>query len=374
MAFSNSILIESRSARDEGLACIASQETQISTLSKAKHVVFSLWRKTGYLTIPQVAEYYEVPENTIRQNYTRCKTEFDSDGVLRVEGDTLKEVRDTMSLSPFSPRAVLFPARAVVRMGFILKDSVVAAQLRTVTLNVLQGVGQVVDRKILDALAVGFPALSPFRVGADLKISAPLAPHFDMIERKLRGSFPDGAIPGLKKKDIREKLAALSTYTQDFKFGTQTEMRFPLGSKTCAKYPDLMSPVFEFEVEGQKKSAVFALQISEFLVEHGDVEDAIGRQYVKTCREHYKTDYAFVFLVSPFGATPLAESCIKDRLPHEMRGFFGVMTVKEVASFLVQQARDERKSNLVKGEVKKNFKEVLDYRIPTAPLEFLLGL
>jgi hypothetical protein len=44
MAFPNSILIESRSARDEGLACIASQETQISTLSKAKNVLFALWK------------------------------------------------------------------------------------------------------------------------------------------------------------------------------------------------------------------------------------------------------------------------------------------------------------------------------------------
>jgi hypothetical protein len=321
-----------------------------------------------------VAEYYEVPENTIRQNYTRCKTEFDSDGVIKVEGEDLKDARDIMSLPSRTSQATLFPPRAVVRMGFILKDSAVAAQLRSVTLNVLQGVGHIIDRKMLDALSAGFPALSPFRNGADLSISAPLAPHFDMIERKLRGAFPDGAIPGLKKKDIREKLAALSTYTQDFKFGTQTEMRFPLGTKTCAQYPDMISPVFEFDVDGQKKTAVFALQITEFLVEHQDVQDAIGRQYVKTCREHYKTDYAFFFLVSPFGATPLAEACIRDRLPHEMRGFFGVMTVKDVAKFLTQQARDERKSNLVKGEVKKNFAQILDYHIPTAPLELLLGI
>jgi hypothetical protein len=259
-------------------------------------------------------------------------------------------------------------------MGFILKDSLVAAQVRTVILNVLQGVGQVVDAKILDALAAGVPSLNPFRQGSDLKISAPLAPHFDMIERTLRKSFPDGAISGLKKKDIREKLAALSTYTQGWKFDTQAELRFPLGPKTCAKYPDLMSPVIDFDVFGQKKKAVFVIQLSDFLVEVDDVEDAVGRQYVKVCRDHYKADYAFIFLVSPFGATPLTEAYIRDRLPNEMRGFFGVLTVKELADFLVKQAKDERQNNLFKGEAKKNFKELLDYSIPTAPLELLLGI
>lgn len=374
MAFSNNILIESRSARDEGLACIASRDSESTILKKVKTVFFALWGGGQYLTTAQLASYYSVTEDVVRQNLSRNREEFESDGVITLKGKDLDFVRDKMSLTKKARAATLFPSRAVIRMGFILQESEVAAQVRTVTLNVLQGVGQLLDTKVLDALAAGVPSLNPFRQGNDLKISAPLAPHFDMIERTLKKSFPDGAIPGLKKKDIREKLAFLSTYTQKWKFDTQAELRFALGSKTCAKYPDLISPVVEFDVLGQKKKAVFVIQLSDFLVEVDDVEDAIGRQYVKVCREHYAADYAFVFLVSPFGATPLTEAYIKDRLPNEMRGFFGVLTVKELAEFLLKQARDERKSNLVKGEVKGNFSEILSYHIPDAPLKLLMGI
>lgn len=372
MAFSNNILIESRSARDEGLACMASQETQVSTLSKAKNVLFALWKGISYLTIRQVAEYYEVPENTIRQNYTRCKTEFDSDGVLRVEGDALKEVRDIMSLSSFSPRAVLFPARSVVRMGFILKDSAVAVQLRTITLNVLQGVGQVVDRDVLSSLILGHPILNPFCVTGELRISAPLADHYTEIERNLKKKFPDGPIPGLNKAAIRDKLAALSTYTKNWKFDTRAELILPVGREKRTKYPDLLSPVVEFPVDGVVKKSIFLFHLTDMLVDLPDVENVIGKNYLKICREHYDVDYAFVFLVSPLGATPVARDHIKDNLPSEMRGFIGVMTVKDVAELLVTQARSERNSNFEKGNVRKQFADILNYEIPTEPLLMMM--
>jgi hypothetical protein len=372
MSFSNNVLIESRSARDEGLACISNQEAQISTLSKAKNILFSLWRGNEYLTIRQVAEYYEVPENTIRQNYTRCKTEFDSDGVLRVERDDLKEVRDIMSLSSFSPRAVLFPARSVVRMGFILKDSAVAVQVRNATLNVLQGVGQVIDKDVLSSLILGHPILNPFCVTGELRISAPLAAHYKAIERNLKKKFPNGPIPGLDKSAIRSKLANLSTYTRNWKFDQRAELKLPIGGGERTKYPDLLSPVIEFEVDGTRKKSIFLFQLMDMLVDLEDVENVVGKNYLKVCRDHYDVDYAFVFLVSPLGATPVVRDYIKDHLPNEMRGFIGVMTVKEVAELLVTQARSERNSNFEKGNVKKQFADILNYEIPTEPLLMMM--
>lgn len=372
MSFSNNVLLESRSARDEGLACISNQETQISTLSKAKSVLFSLWRGTEYLTIRQVAEYYEVPENTIRQNYTRCKTEFDSDGVLRVGGEDLKEVRDIVSLSSFSPRAVLFPSRAVVRMGFILKDSAVAVKVRTATLNVLQGVGQIVDEEVLGSLILGHPILSPFCVTGELRISAPLADHYVAIERNLKKKFPDGPIPGLDKAAIRDRLAALSTYTKNWKFDTRAELKLPVGREERTKYPDLLSPVVNFNVDGSQKTAVFLFQLVDMLVDLEDVENVVGKNYLKVCRNHYGVDYAFVFLVSPLGATPVARDYIKDHLPNEMRGFVGVMTVQDVAELLVYQAKTERKSNFEKGNVRKQFSDILNYEIPKEPLLMMM--
>jgi hypothetical protein len=78
-------------------------------------------------------------------------------------------------------------------------------------------------------------------------------------------------------------------------------------------------------------------------------------------------------LVSPFGGTPDAEYYIKQDIPEELKGFLGIMTVKELAELFVKQAREERTSNLVKGEVRKNFADLLDYKIPVEPLLVMLG-
>jgi hypothetical protein len=371
MAFSNNILIESRSARDEGLACIANPEVQKATLNKVKPLIFMLWEGAGYRLSTEVADFYGVSDEVIRQNLRRNRAEFSQDGVRKVEGEELNRLRDIMSLSR-ARHATLFTPRAFLRMGFILQESEVAAQVRTATLNVLQGVGQVVDKEVLSSLILGHPILSPFCLTGDLMISAPLADHYAAIERNLKKKFPDGPIPGLDKAAIRGRLADLSTYTKSWKFDQRLELKLPIGREERTKYPDLLSPVIEFEVDGAKKTAVFLFQLTEMLVDLEDVESVSGKNYLKVCREHYGVDYAFVFLVSPLGATPVARDFIKDHLPSEMRGFIGVMTVKDVAELLVHQAKTERKSNFEKGNVRKQFADILNYEIPEEPLLMLM--
>jgi hypothetical protein len=372
MAFSNSILIESRSARDEGLAYIATPEVQEATLNKVKSILFALWEGNRFLTSQQVAAYYEVSDDVIRQNLLRKKSEFDQDGVKTLRGEDLDFVRDIMSLTNKARAVTVLPVRAVIRMGFILQESEVAVQVRTATLNVLQGVGQVVDKEVLSSLVLGHPILSPFCLTGELMISAPLADHYAAIERNLKKKFPDGPIPGLDKAAIRGKLAELSTYTKNWKFDTRAELKLPVGRDERTKYPDLLSPVIEFEVDGSKKTAVFLFQLMDMLVDLEDVENVVGKNYLKVCRNHYGVDYVFVFLVSPLGATPVARDYIKDHLPNEMRGFIGVMTVKEVAELLVHQARTERKSNFEKGNVRKQFVDILNYEIPEEPLLMMM--
>jgi hypothetical protein len=120
------------------------------------------------------------------------------------------------------------------------------------------------------------------------------------------------------------------------------------------------------------RKAVFMIHLVDFIVSADDVEIIIGKQFAKRLRDHYKADYAFVFLVSPFGATPDADFYIKHDIPEELKGFIGVMTVKELANLFVKQAREERVSNLVKGEIKKNFVDLLEYKIPVEPLLVML--
>lgn len=372
MSFSNNVLIESRSARDEGLALMAATEIQEITLNKVKPLFSSFWEGHQSLTSQQVAEYYAVSDDVIRQNLRRNRSEFDQDGVRTLRGDDLDFVRDTMSLTKKARAVTVLPLRAVIRMGFILQESEVAVKVRTATLNVLQGVGQVIDRDVLSSLILGHPILNPFCVTGELRISAPLADHYTEIERNLKKKFPDGPIPGLNKAAIRDKLAALSTYTKNWKFDTRAELILPIGREKRTKYPDLLSPVVEFPIDGVVKKSIFLFHLTDMLVDLPDVENVIGKNYLKICREHYDVDYAFVFLVSPLGATPVARDHIKDNLPSEMRGFIGVMTVKDVAELLVTQARAERNSNFEKGNVRKQFIDILNYEIPTEPLLMMM--
>lgn len=372
MAFSNNILIESRSARDEGLAFISNQDTQIVTLQKIKSAFFSLWRGERYTTSRELGDFYGVSLDVINKNFQRNREEFESDGARVLDGEDLRDAKDILSFASKASHGSIFTPRSVLRMGFILQDSAVAVQVRTATLNVLQGVGQVVNKEVLSSLILGHPILSPFCLTGELMISAPLADHYVAIEKNLKKKFPNGPISGLNKAAIRDKLAALSTYTKNWKFDTRAELKLPIGKEERTKYPDLLSPVIEFEVDGSKKTAVFLFQLMDMLVDLEDVESVSGKNYLKVCRNHYGVDYAFVFLVSPLGATPVARDYIKDELPNEMRGFIGVMTVKEVAELLVHQARTERKSNFEKGNVRKQFADILNYEIPEEPLLMMM--
>lgn len=372
MRISDSILLESKSARDRGLSEIELRESQQNLLGRVKPVFFAVWRGTGYLSLKQVAEFYEVSSETVKKNFQRTRSEFIADGVKVPRGQSLKEVRDIMSLTSSSPSATIFPPRAVMRMGFILQDSEVAAQVRTAALNLIQGVSELFEDGILEALLANQPILAPIVNGGQLSISSPLSQHYSAIERGLRRSYPDGGIKGMHKNDIRDRLAALSTYTQNWKLESQKELAYRLKNSRRAKYPDLTSNVIEISVDGQSKSAVLLFHISDLVVDQTDVEAAVGRQYVKRAKDHFSVDYAFLFLIAPFGATPAAQDAILKDLPTDMRGFFGVMTVKELAQILRDQAWSERKHGILKGEINTNFKDILEYEIPVSPLLIMM--
>jgi hypothetical protein len=377
MRLSDSVLIESKSARDQGLSAIVDHELQQRLLSKVKSAFFDLWRGTGYMSMERVAAFYGVSIDVIKKNRQRHTDEFASDGVICVEGDDLREVKLGDILSPSSANArhaYLFTPRAAIRIGFILQESEVAAQVRTSALNLIQGAGDLFEPKILEALLDKYPVLSPFAGLSGFAISSPLFPYYDSVERHLKKNYPNGGIPGMSKDVIRKELAALSTWTARWKLDTKKDLRYTLASDVCVKSPDLTSPVLEIVVDGQPKKAVLMFQISDLLVDEQDVETAIGRQYIKRAKEHYQVDFAFLFLIAPFGCTPKAENYLRRDLPEEVRGFVGVMTVKEVAETLLKQAKSERNSNLIKGEAKKDCKAILNYKIPENPLMMMLDL
>lgn len=135
------ILLESKAARDGQLTKV-SHESATDTLSKAKALVFALWQGTGAATTEQMAEYYQVPAETVRTVFKRHREELDSDGVKVLRGKALSEAKFTMNLAPNTDKVTIWTPRAALRLGMLLRDSAIAQQVRTVLLDVAEKVAE----------------------------------------------------------------------------------------------------------------------------------------------------------------------------------------------------------------------------------------
>lgn len=137
-----SALLDDRKLRDE---CVERYEV----LDKVKSL---LLLPDNMMTLKQVAEYYEVDPHTIEMICSRNGDELESDGVTR------KRVKDFLnshyvriekqsykttfyyangSVASMSNSGLkLFPRRAILRVGMLLRDSKIAKEVRTQLLNI----------------------------------------------------------------------------------------------------------------------------------------------------------------------------------------------------------------------------------------------
>lgn len=132
------VLLESRTAREDRLTDLDDTRA-LEAINKAKALVMAMWQGTGIATTEQVAEYYEVPEDTVGKVYRRNREEFASDGVKVLKGKDLKDVSDILSESQDRvPSLTIWTPRGTLRLGMLLRDSEVAQQVRTVLLDVIE--------------------------------------------------------------------------------------------------------------------------------------------------------------------------------------------------------------------------------------------
>lgn len=90
-----------------------------------------------HATTDMVAVFYEVPAEVIRQAVNRNRDELDGDGYRVVSRQEFE--RDIASLSNLDPkvRSVgLYPRRAILRIGMLLRDSPVARRVRDTLLDI----------------------------------------------------------------------------------------------------------------------------------------------------------------------------------------------------------------------------------------------
>lgn len=135
-------LLESKELREKLVS-----KTEV--LEKVKKLL--LIPGTKVATVKQVSEFYEVAEANVKMLYSSHKDELDNDGAC------LKSYKDFLKSSEFTletkkGKAILssgyvrlevpnrglrvFPRRAILRIGMLLRDSPIAKEVRTQLLNI----------------------------------------------------------------------------------------------------------------------------------------------------------------------------------------------------------------------------------------------
>lgn len=120
---------------------------------------------TTFATIKQVADYYEVNQDVIRKLYQRNKEELEEDGVSlktykeilkgrevtvrNLNGKTILEYSNGKVLEIPNRGITIFPRRAILRVGMLLRDSPIAKEVRTQLLNIEEKISDA-EQKIED--------------------------------------------------------------------------------------------------------------------------------------------------------------------------------------------------------------------------------
>jgi hypothetical protein len=136
MTDNEQVLLESQAARSSQLAKIEDRAEDL--LNKAKALHFNVWQGTGIATTEQVAEFYEVPIETVRQIVKRNHQEFEADGLKVLHGIEIRLVSDTLSLTNKARNLTIWNPRATLRLGYLLRDSPIAKAVRTTSLDFIE--------------------------------------------------------------------------------------------------------------------------------------------------------------------------------------------------------------------------------------------
>ena len=141
---SDSVLVESKSARDNQLERVP-HERALEILNKAKGLLVALWKGTGVTTTEEIARYYEVESSVVRHASKQHRDELLNDGWREVKGqENLKFLRsigsEVFSLPEATTRIAIWTPRASLRLGMILRDSIIAKAVRTSLLDAVETV------------------------------------------------------------------------------------------------------------------------------------------------------------------------------------------------------------------------------------------
>ena len=135
--------IDDRTLRDNSV-------NHYEVLEKVKNLL--LIPELDVMTTEQVADYYEVDYDAVKKVYQRNADELESDGMyiekmenfLKGQNVSFQKERNKavltydngMTFSVTNRGLKVFPRRAILRVGMLLRDSVIAKEVRTQLLNI----------------------------------------------------------------------------------------------------------------------------------------------------------------------------------------------------------------------------------------------
>lgn len=91
---------------------------------------------TEYATTEMVANYYGVDIDVIKQLTVRNKDEIVSDGYKTLAGIELSDIKSLCQIKSRARSLAIFPKRAILRVGMLLRDSEIAKEIRTKLLDI----------------------------------------------------------------------------------------------------------------------------------------------------------------------------------------------------------------------------------------------
>ncbi|MBE8992234.1 hypothetical protein [Nostoc sp. LEGE 12450] len=139
LPLNQNVLVESPSLRTSALSNLDDSRAKV-VLSKAKAIVFAVWNGSGWATTAQIAEYFSVTESAVKELTRVNQSEFQSLETKTLTGKDLRDARQTLCLPSRTSQVRVFSALSALRIAMILQQSQVAAQVRTIILDLVAAV------------------------------------------------------------------------------------------------------------------------------------------------------------------------------------------------------------------------------------------
>lgn len=139
---------------------------RVEVLDRVKELL--LLPQLEMMTMQQVADYYEVDYKTVNMCYLRNKEEINMDGASKIpvksmvsrfqqdveivssQGYKEFKLSEDVTLRVPNVGIVLFPKRAILRIGMLLRDSEVAKEVRTQLLNIVENSSDETKKQEID--------------------------------------------------------------------------------------------------------------------------------------------------------------------------------------------------------------------------------